>query len=523
MDRGIEMFIGSRKAKDIGICMLVTAVYLVIGCRLINASIWVDEAFTLELIQHDYLDIIRLTATDVHPPLYYLICKFSVSLFTWICPNLNVVVIAKWVSYMPFVIGVMVCTYVVRKELGRLYCGAYLLFILIMPEMLHYSYEIRMYSYGMIFVLCAYISSKPLIVDKSVFNKSWSIFIIWSLLAAYTHYYACVAVAFLYLILLVSSFRSRERKNLRTCIKYTGITIVCYLPWLNIVIKTLKRVSESFHISELTWRTVLGYFMYIVRPVVSNRQLGYGVVVIIYMFISVLCMRMIAKVRSGGDTIWKLAGIGISFWVIGVGVLVSLTVRPLFLPRYIVLTLPCFWLSVCLLLSDNDRLSGRDRKMGYIILCILVLLSIRNVKKLAIEEQSYRDDLDVLTSSVFDQTENVKVVTLFSNITDKINRDSHLNRTITTQFGIDAYLYESSESELTMSVYHNIHDNCDGEEVYDWIDDGHVVYLLADRHDVVECDLLKNKLFILEYLGTYGLEEYEFDIYNVHLNNAHLK
>lgn len=201
----------------------------------------------------------------------------------------------------------------------------------------------------------------------------------------------------------------------------------------------------------------------------------------------------------------------------------SLTVRPLFLPRYIVLTLPCFWLSVCLLLSDNDRLSGRDRKMGYIILCILVLLSIRNVKKLAIEEQSYRDDLDVLTSSVFDQTENVKVVTLFSNITDKINRDSHLNRTITTQFGIDAYLYESSESELTMSVYHNIHDNCDGEEVYDWIDDGHVVYLLADRHDVVECDLLKNKLFILEYLGTYGLEEYEFDIYNVHLNNAHLK
>lgn len=513
------MFIENTKAKDMGIYMLSAAVFLVIGFKLINASIWVDEAFTLELIQHDYLEIISLTATDVHPPLYYLICKFGVSLFTQMCPNLNVMMIAKWVSYMPFVIGVTACTFIVRKELGTLYCGVYLWFVLIMPEMLHYAYEIRMYSYGMLFVLCAYISAKPLIAEKSVSNKSWSIFTMWSLLASYTHYYACVAVAFLYLILWIRSFQCREHKNLRICMKYTGITILFYLPWLNIVIKTLRRVSESFHISELTWRTVLGYFMYIVKPVVSNRQLGYGVVVIIYILITVLCIRIISKKRSEwGNTVWRLAGIGICFWVICVGVFVSLIVRPLFLPRYIVLTLPCFWLSVCLILSEHNRLSAIDNKIGYIILCIFILMNIRNMKELIIEEQKYRDHLDALiSSSVFDQTENVKVVTLFSNITDKINMDSHLNRTITTQFGIDTYLYERSESELTMAVYHNIHDDCDAKAIYDWINDGYIVYLLADRKDVAECDLSENELLIPKDIGTYGLEEYEFNIYNVHL------
>lgn len=47
------MFIENTKAKDMGIYMLSAAVFLVIGFKLINASIWVDEAFTLELIQHD--------------------------------------------------------------------------------------------------------------------------------------------------------------------------------------------------------------------------------------------------------------------------------------------------------------------------------------------------------------------------------------------------------------------------------------------------------------------------------------
>ena len=40
-----------------------------------NNNIWTDEAFTIELLHSDFAGILKGTASDVHPPLYYLIAK----------------------------------------------------------------------------------------------------------------------------------------------------------------------------------------------------------------------------------------------------------------------------------------------------------------------------------------------------------------------------------------------------------------------------------------------------------------
>jgi uncharacterized membrane protein len=43
---------------------------------LADKSIWLDEAFSITISQHNLLDLLRLIVrTDTHPPLYYLVLK----------------------------------------------------------------------------------------------------------------------------------------------------------------------------------------------------------------------------------------------------------------------------------------------------------------------------------------------------------------------------------------------------------------------------------------------------------------
>lgn len=38
-----------------------------------SQTIWVDEAYSLELAKPSYMNLIKIDALDVHPPLYYII------------------------------------------------------------------------------------------------------------------------------------------------------------------------------------------------------------------------------------------------------------------------------------------------------------------------------------------------------------------------------------------------------------------------------------------------------------------
>lgn len=51
----------------LGISMMCMALYLVmIG----GTQVWADEAYTFSVIRHSFCGICKITAADVHPPLY---------------------------------------------------------------------------------------------------------------------------------------------------------------------------------------------------------------------------------------------------------------------------------------------------------------------------------------------------------------------------------------------------------------------------------------------------------------------
>ncbi len=60
-----------------------------------SRDIWYDELFTVSMAEHSYGELVRFTAADVHPPLYYIIVKFFVELCKLIVPGTGTVIPAK--------------------------------------------------------------------------------------------------------------------------------------------------------------------------------------------------------------------------------------------------------------------------------------------------------------------------------------------------------------------------------------------------------------------------------------------
>ena len=59
-----------------------------------NTSVWTDELFTLEFVELKVPELLKTTAMDIHPPLYYLVVKLFVNLF----PFVDRAIIGKFVS-----------------------------------------------------------------------------------------------------------------------------------------------------------------------------------------------------------------------------------------------------------------------------------------------------------------------------------------------------------------------------------------------------------------------------------------
>ncbi|MDD2969698.1 MAG: hypothetical protein PHT21_09065, partial [Lachnospiraceae bacterium] len=77
-----------------------------------NNNIWTDEAFTMQLLGNDYIGIIKGTAIDVHPPLYYLIAKTVMYVFG------NSLFVQKMVTIFPIVFLMLFSAVKVVKLFG---------------------------------------------------------------------------------------------------------------------------------------------------------------------------------------------------------------------------------------------------------------------------------------------------------------------------------------------------------------------------------------------------------------------
>ena len=187
-----------------------------------NNNIWTDEAFTMQLLGEDFIGILRGTAADVHPPLYYLIAKVSQNLFG------DSLLVQKFTAIIPTILTLIVGGHHVRKKWGDRAFSVFICMLVSSPQLFRYSVQVRMYSWALFFVTMCGIYAFYAFFSSS--KKNWFAVLFFGLAAAYTHYFALVTVCVLYAFLLMFCL-FQKREKIKDWLVLAILSFLLYSPW----------------------------------------------------------------------------------------------------------------------------------------------------------------------------------------------------------------------------------------------------------------------------------------------------
>ncbi len=324
--------------------------------------VWADEAYTFALIKHSYADIWRITAADVHPPLYYYILKtlikpFAYSLFA-----------AKIVSILPFMFIIVFGGFQFKKLFGGKTAILFMLLFFLFPYMLLYSIEIRMYSYAAAFVFANAVFAYRCFLENRKLN--WILFVLFGLAAAYTHYFALVSVAVTYCLLFFAII-IKKRMRVAKWLIASAATIVLYLPWLRFLMSQLSEVAGDYWIEKITRYSLVEYVWTVFG---SNGFTGvkifYGITLysLVFLFTYFWAFIYAVTVERKQIAILCCCSLAVPIGTVIIGITASVIIRPVFVIRYIIPALPM------LIAFMAIALSGINNKIMFASILLVAIL-----------------------------------------------------------------------------------------------------------------------------------------------------
>lgn len=322
------------KSKIVLYLMLVLGSF-VYGILCFGKTIWLDEALTGSFIRMGWWELISFTATDVHPPLYYLIVKLGITLFG------DHIYIVKIFSYIPFVFTLFLTATKVRKNYGEKTAFVLMALLCTTPCIIDRNVEMRMYQWAFFFVFAFAIYLFEAVRNKEV--RTWYIGLFYGVCAAYTHYYALIAVIILYAIVFFSNIK--EKTIIFVILRNAIISIIAYLPWVVVFLNQAMTLKETgwWQEASLGLRDV---YNYIVWPFVDRT--GYEPIFFLTLLFFILAF--IVRKRTA-DRMEILSCIGAYFLLIFSGLLIILVYQPVFIMRFIYPTVGVLLLGLALAIA----------------------------------------------------------------------------------------------------------------------------------------------------------------------------
>lgn len=326
------------------ILLLEIAGVLVLSALVCNTRTvdW-DEAYSIRMItKYSFSEMFRVTALDIHPPLYYVLLRLYSMVFGTSVFALKMMSVA--ITALVMVLGITK----VRKYWGP---GAAFLFNLVAglgPQFVCYSVNIRMYSLSLFFVMwCAFLAYEILWGGGL---KDWILFVLSALGGVFTHYFNVVPLAFIYGYLLVGLWIF-YRKKVKWFFVSCMATIVGYLPWLSIVVKTFQRAGVRERVSE----KILDFGDLIRWAFSTNIEFSVYMPLILFVVALILLVAECKKYKKQELLFLVMCAANILFTYIGCRVIASINVH-FWDNRYVFSAMGLFWLFLVIIYSRRGRI-----------------------------------------------------------------------------------------------------------------------------------------------------------------------
>jgi mannosyltransferase len=214
---------------------LTAVAFLLRWLYLGQQSLWLDELFSVFLVQKGWRGVIAGTAQDILPPLYYLLLKGMMQF------GQNAVA-ARTLSVLASVLSVPVFYQLGKRLFDERYALVATAVFALNPFHILYAQEARMYTlFGLFSLLSARYFWDGWHTGR---KKAWTLFTITTILAFYTH-----SLAFLNLLALTAfalTQRPKWKQNWRPWLTTHFVIGVAFLPWVWVILQQTSRLGGEF-------------------------------------------------------------------------------------------------------------------------------------------------------------------------------------------------------------------------------------------------------------------------------------
>lgn len=328
------------------ISLLLLGIFMVFF-RIGAESLWYDESYSAATSNFSMPEIVSMMTEDSHPPLYYLLLRA----FVLVIGNSETAL--RSLSAVSILCLAGIGFFPLRRLWGSPASLAFSFMILITPMSIVCAHEARMYSL-LAFLVTAMVVAGHYALSKNS-RKHWVIFSLFTLAAAWTHYFGLIAAAIFWCLVLIKRIFDAKPGNriaaLKPALITAIITVAGYTPWLVFLYRQTVRVSENFWIPPVTFTSAINILTY---PFLQKFPYGIN---------SRAVLLYVAVVLAAGIGIFRayrskkeyrflpLSALIVYILTFATGIILSIVIRPIFAERYLVSCMGLFLLAGAALMS----------------------------------------------------------------------------------------------------------------------------------------------------------------------------
>lgn len=352
------------KKIHIGI-IIIGIIFIFLGA--FHNNIWFDEAYSVAISRHSFIDIWKIGGNDVHPVLYYWLLK----IVSVISPK---IVVLRIFSVIPIaILGIIGYTHI-RKDFGEKTGLIFSTLTYFLPVMTIYAQEIRMYSWAILSVTILAIYAFRISKEDSI--KNWIIFFLASIFSIYIHYYGLMSAGLINLFLLVYLIAKKRKKSVIIILVLGIIQLISYIPWIMYLMKQLKNVSGGFWIKFTFPETLIELVSFQFWGNL-NKKVAFIASIVVYGYLIYI---IIKEKRREKNADFKPAILAILIYlsvVIAAIIITAILKTSIIYYRYLFVITGLYIFAISFILSKE--------KNNKILICagiILVIMSLMNEYKL---------------------------------------------------------------------------------------------------------------------------------------------
>jgi len=229
------------KTKIIFLLIIILTAVLRI-CDIETKNMWFDEVYSWKLSQKSVTDIIADTSGDIHPPLFYIVLKYWIVLFSDSVFSMRLLSALLGVLSLIFIFKISRLIFKADKPVMFV-----LLLYAVSPVNIFYSQEIRMLNLNLFLTLGSVYFFLFSMKDNSV--NYLILFVLFLFAAIYTHYFSLL-ILFTIFVVLILKIISKQNTFSELRGKFTAVIIVnaLYIPWYPVFFSQISKGQP--------WRTV---------------------------------------------------------------------------------------------------------------------------------------------------------------------------------------------------------------------------------------------------------------------------